>query len=68
MTKSPDRLIKTTVNLPASLCDDLDEAVKAIGHDQTEIIRACISLALPNILALPGLVPALNLRMLKDNR
>lgn len=63
----PDRLIKSSVNLPSSLWDDLDAAKDSTGYDASELLRACVALALPTLVNLPGLVPALNSKMLRSN-
>jgi hypothetical protein len=50
---------KVNCNIPKSLADEIDATVKLTGHNQADIIRACIGSSLATLRRTPGLIPLL---------
>lgn len=55
------------VNLTAEMAADLERAKKDTGFDQSEIVRACISMAPPALLKRPSMILLLSHDSLKTS-
>lgn len=59
--------LKLPVNMTAEMASDLEKAKKDTGFDQSEIVRACISMALPALLKRPSMILLLSHDSLKTS-